>query len=172
MGPLGHPTICHSVIVLQHVCLSVCRSVRRDFRAFAGERVEGMAWNFKCWCILTIFRADEIMVTVCWFSSVWRHFDLVKRVKFWVSGLMYLDHLQNWLVYGHSQLIFLILALFWLSEMGQIWHYRAFPRERMEGIACNFACCSILTTFRTLVGYCCLAPKRQRCHLSDKMRKI
>ena len=107
-----------------------------------------------------------------WFSSVWRHFDLVKRVKFWVSGLMYLDHLQNWLVYGHSQLIFLILALFWLSEMGQIWHFRAFPRERMEGIACNFACCSILTTFRTLVGYCCLAPKRQRCHLSDKMRKI
>ena len=135
MGPLGHPTICHSVIVLQHVRLSVCRSVRRDFRAFAGERVEGMAWNFKCWCILTIFRADEIMVTVCWFSSVWRHFDLVKRVKFWVSGLMYLDHLQNWLVYGHSQLIFLILALFWLSEMGQIWHFRAFPRERMEGIA-------------------------------------
>ena len=58
--------------------MSVCRSVRRDFRAFAGERVEGVAWNFKCWCILTIFRADEIMVTVCWFSSVWRHFDLVK----------------------------------------------------------------------------------------------
>ena len=106
MGPLGHPTICHSVIVLQHVRPSVCPSVWRDFRAFAGERVEGMAWNFKCWCILTIFRAEEIMVTVCWFSSVWRHFDLVKQVKFWVSGLMYLDHLQNWLVYGHSQLIF------------------------------------------------------------------
>ena len=34
--------------------------------------------------------------------------------------LMYLDHLQNWLVYGHSLLIFLILALFWLSETGQI----------------------------------------------------
>ena len=29
--------------------------------------------------------------------------------------LMYLDHLQNWLVYGHSLLIFLILALFWLG---------------------------------------------------------
>ena len=33
--------------------------------------------------------------------------------------LMYLDHLQNWLVYGHSLLIFQILALFWLSESGQ-----------------------------------------------------
>ena len=29
---------------------------------------------------------------------------------------MYLDHLQNWLVYGHGLLIFLILALFWLMK--------------------------------------------------------
>ena len=40
--------------------------------------------------------------------------------------LMYLDHLQNWLVYGHVLLIFLILALFWLSETGQIWGFQAF----------------------------------------------
>ena len=44
----------------------------------------------------------------------------------------YLDHLQNWLVYGHGLLIFLILALFWLRETGQIWGFRAFPGERME----------------------------------------
>ena len=30
--------------------MSVCLSVRRGFRAFAGERMEGMAWNFVCWC--------------------------------------------------------------------------------------------------------------------------
>ena len=30
--------------------------------------------------------------------------------------LMYLDHLQNCLVYGYGLLIFLILALFWLSK--------------------------------------------------------
>ena len=41
--------------------------------------------------------------------------------------LLYLDHLQNWLVYGYGLLIFLILALFWLSETGQIWGFRAFP---------------------------------------------
>ena len=34
--------------------------------------------------------------------------------------LMYLDHLQNWLVQGQGLLIFVILALFWLIEMGQI----------------------------------------------------
>ena len=37
--------------------------------------------------------------------------------------LMYLVHLQNWLDYGHSLLIFLILALFWLREMLQIWGF-------------------------------------------------
>ena len=63
--------------------------------------------------------------------------------------LMYLDHLQNWLVYGDGLFIFLILALFWLSETGEILGFRAFPEERIEGMAWNFACCCILTTFRT-----------------------
>ena len=39
---------------------------------------------------------------------------------------MYLDHLQNWLVYGHGLVIFLILALFGLIETGQIWSFQAF----------------------------------------------
>ena len=63
--------------------------------------------------------------------------------------LMYLDHLQNWLIYGHSLLILLFLALFWLSETGQIWGFRAFPGERIEEMASNFARWCILTTFRT-----------------------
>ena len=67
-------------------------------------------------------------------------------LKFYM--LMYLDHLQNWLVYGHGLLIFLILALFF-SETGQIWGFRAFPGERMEGMAWNFARWCILSTFRT-----------------------
>ena len=68
-------------------------------------------------------------------------------LKFYM--LMYLDHHQNWLVYGLGLLLILILALFWLSETGQIWGFRAFPGERMEGMAWNFACWCILTTFRT-----------------------
>ena len=78
----------------------------------------------------------------------------MKRVKFGVSGyfpentwrkwqkfctLVYLDHLQNWLVYDHGLLIFLIFALFGLSEMGQIWGFRVFPGEHMEEMAPNFA---------------------------------
>ena len=64
-------------------------------------------------------------------------------------SLMYLDDLLYWLVYGHGLLIFLILALFWLNEMGQIWGFRVFPGESWEGMAWNFACWCILTTFRT-----------------------
>ena len=72
------------------------------FRAYPGERMEEMAWNFARCCILTNF--------------------------------------QNWLVYGRGLLIFLILALFWLSETGQIWGFQAYPGERIVGMAWNFAC--------------------------------
>ena len=81
------------------------------FRAFPGERIDEIAWNLASWCILTTFRTDKFISTVCWF--------------------------------------FLILALFWLSETGQIWGFRAFPGERMEEMAWNFARWCILTTFRT-----------------------
>ena len=50
---------------------------------------------------------------------------------------MYRDNLQNWLVYGYGLWIFLILALFWLSETGQIWGLRAFPGECMGEMTWN-----------------------------------
>ena len=59
--------------------------------------------------------------------------------------LMYLDHIQNWLDYGCGLLIFLIRALFSLSETDKIWSFWTFPREHMQRMAWNFACC-ILTT--------------------------
>ena len=68
-------------------------------------------------------------------------------LKFYM--LMYLDHLQNWLVYGHGLVIFLILALFGLSETGQIWGFRVFPGECMEEMTWNFARWCILTTSTT-----------------------
>ena len=50
---------------------------------------------------------------------------------------MYPDHIQNWLDVGYGLLIFLILGLFWLSETGQIWGFRAFLGDRLEGMAWN-----------------------------------
>ena len=68
--------------------------------------------------------------------SICRRTNGGNGLKFYM--LMYPDHLQNRLVYGRGLLIFVVLALFWLSETGQIWGFRAFPGERMEGRAWNF----------------------------------
>ena len=38
--------------------MCVLPSVRRCFREFAGERIEGMVWNLACWCILGTFRTE------------------------------------------------------------------------------------------------------------------
>ena len=46
--------------------------------------------------------------------------------------LVYLGHLQNGLDYGLGLLIFLLLSPVWHNEMGQIWSFWAFPRERMR----------------------------------------
>ena len=63
MGPLVHWTNRNRFTA----CPSVRPSVQRGFQAFAGECMEGLAWNFTCWCILTIFRTDKFMAMVCWF---------------------------------------------------------------------------------------------------------
>ena len=79
------------------------------------------------------------------FSCFWRNFDLAKWVKFGVSGhfpenglkvhvLMYSDQFQKWFDLGHCLLILLLLAQFYLSEMGQIWRFHVFSGERMDGM--------------------------------------
>ena len=99
-----------------------------------------------------------IFFNFCAILTYWNGSNLGFQGIFWRTHggngltfclLMYLDHLQNWLVLGHGLLTFVILALFWLSETGQIWGFRAFPGECMEGMAWNMVCCCILTTSRT-----------------------
>ena len=75
--------------------------------------------------------------------------DRMEEMAWNFACMMYVDHLQNWLVYGHGLMIFLILVLFGLSETGQIWGFRVFLGERMEEMAWNFARWCILTTFKT-----------------------
>ena len=155
-----------TVTVLRHVRPSVCPSVHPDrFPGICRRTHGGNSLKFymlmyldhpQNWLVYGHGLLIFLILTLFWLSE---------RVKFGVSGhfpethggnglkfcmLMYLDHLQNWLVYGHGLLIFfIILALFWLSETGQICGFRAFPGEPMEEMAWNFACWCILTTFRT-----------------------
>ena len=63
---------------------------------------------------------------------------------------MYLDHLQNWLVYGHGLLIILILAVFYLVKWVKFWvsgHLLENPLRKWPEIL--HADVSILSTFRT-----------------------
>ena len=56
--------------------------------------------------------------------------------------LMYPDHLENWLDFGHHLLIFLILAPFWLRETGQMCSFLAFSWQCMKGMCRNLSCSS------------------------------
>ena len=124
MGPLVHPT--------NRDRFTACPSVRPErFQGICQRTHRGNGLKFYMLVYLDHLQNWLVCATVCWFFKFWHYFVLVKRVKFGVSGhfpenawrnglksctLMYLDHLQNWLVYGQGLLIFLILALFWLSE--------------------------------------------------------
>ena len=119
MGSLVHPT--------NRDRFSACASVRIGFRAFFGERMEGIAWNCACWRILTTFRTDYIMVTVYWFSSLWRHFYLVKRVKFGVSGNFSENAWREWPGIVHtgvsSQTSEVIRLWSQFVNFSNFWHY-------------------------------------------------
>ena len=75
-----------------------------------------------CPCICPSVRPKRFMVTVCWFFSFLRYLTLWNGSNLGFPGiswrthegnslkycmLIYLDHLQNWLVYGHG------LSNFW-----------------------------------------------------------
>ena len=130
---------------------------------FVGPSIRpSEAWNTLVWPVLGSvgppdqpwpFYGMSVRPAVCpsvrpeRFPGICRRTHGENGLKFYM--LMYLDHFQNWLVYGYGLLIFQILALFWLSETDQIWGFRAFLEERMEGMAWNFTCWCILTIFRT-----------------------
>ena len=162
MGPLVHPTNRNRFTACPSVRPSVCPSVRPE--GGICRRMHG-GIGLKFYLLMYDHLQNWLVYGLgLWIFQFWHYFDLWNGSNLGFPGisqrtrggnglkfctLMYLDHLQNWLVYGHSLLIFIILALFWHSEMGQIWGFRAFPEERMEGMAWNFACWCILTTFRT-----------------------
>ena len=132
VGPPDQPLPFYGMSVRPSVCpsvrLSVRPSVRRGFLAFAGDCIEGLAWNFTCWCILTIFRTDKFMVTVWWFFKFWRFLDLVKRVKFGVSGYFPENAWRKWPEILHADVSWppSVLISLWLwsgdfSNFGAFW---------------------------------------------------
>ena len=76
---------------------------------------------------VTVLRHFRPSVRPEMFPGIWRKTHGGNGLKFCV--LMYLDHLETWLDYVYGLLIFLLLAPLWLSKTGQIWGFRAFPKE-------------------------------------------
>ena len=88
-------TVCWFFLILVLFWLSETSQIW-GFRTFLGERMEEMAWNFACWCILTTFKTDQFWIKVRWFLKFWHYFDLVKWVRFGVSGHFLENALREW----------------------------------------------------------------------------
>ena len=140
-----------TVTVLQHVRPSV-RPER--FRGICRRMHRGIGLKF--YMLMYFERLQNWLVYdrgLLIFPILALFIYLVKRVKFGVSGHFPENAWREWPEILHadvswpsSELIslwpqsvdFLALALFWLSETGQIWCFRAFPGELMEEMAWNF----------------------------------
>ena len=117
-------------------------------------------WNLTCWYILATCRIDYTLVTVCWLSSFWHNFDLVKWIKFGLS-VHYLENIwKEWPDVWHahvswppSELIrfwwWLVIFSFWSNFDLEKWIKFVFYMHSLENRwTWNLACWCILTTFR------------------------
>ena len=161
MGPLVHPTNRNRFTACPSVRPSISMGLwywelmsRPDPAVLPVGTLQSLEWFWVSRRIFIyshhntyVFSVRCPSVRLDMFPGICRRMHRGIGLKFYM--LVYLHHLQNWLVYGRGLVIFLILALFWLSETGQIWGFRAFPGERMEEMTWNFARWCILSTFRT-----------------------
>ena len=161
MGPLVHPTNRNRFTARPSVRLERFPGICRRTHGRNGLKINMLMYldHLQNWLVYSHGLLIFLILALFWLSEtgqIWG-FYMTPGISQRTHGgnclksctLMYHDHLKNWLVYGHGLVIFIILALFWLSETGQIWGFRAFPRECMEEMAWNFARWFILTTLRT-----------------------
>ena len=90
--------------------------------------------TWVCWSIqptVTILRHVRLSIPLS-IRRGFRAFDgeCMMGMDWNICLLMYLDHFQNWLHYGHSLLIFQILTLIRHSEKGEIWGFQIFSTKK------------------------------------------
>ena len=61
----------------------------QDLCAFSGQRMEVMAWNFACQCILTTFRAGYILVMAVDFQNLGLVLTWPREKWSHISGTLY-----------------------------------------------------------------------------------
>ena len=76
-----------------------------------------------------------LILALCWAKTLMKLWFLALHgrngMKFGMQ--VYNDHLQNWWTFGHGLMVFLLLVLFWLSEMDQIRGSRNFLENAWKG---------------------------------------
>ena len=161
MGPLVHPTNCNRFTACPSVRPSISMGLwywelmsRPDPAVLPVGTLHSLEWFWVSRRIFIYSHHNTYVFSLRCPSLRLERFPGICRgmhrgIGLKLYMLVYLHHVQNWLVYGRGLVIFQILALFWLSETGQIWGFRAFPGERMEEMTWNFAPWCILSTFRT-----------------------
>ena len=84
--------------------LSVCDGIKDNADSSSEFLLQSvwLAWN--CWCILATFGTDYIWVMLCWFSSFWHDFDLVKQDKCAVSRHFHDNVWEEWADICHVNL--------------------------------------------------------------------
>ena len=65
-----------------------------------SEPIGGVAWNLARRCILTTFRTDKILVSVCWFFTFWHHFSLWNWSNLRFLGIFLIMHVESGLKLG------------------------------------------------------------------------
>ena len=84
------------------------------------------------------FRADKIWVIICWFSSFWHHFDLVKQAKFPTSGHFLEKARKEWPELWHADLSWppSELIKFWSWSVDfRFWHHFDWVKQVKFGVS-------------------------------------
>ena len=87
-------------------------------------------------------RTDYILIMVCWFSSFWCHFDLVKQVKFGVSGDFCSERMERmaknlvcWYILTTCLTDYFLVMLCWFSSF---WWYFVWVKQVKFSVSGHF----------------------------------
>ena len=108
------------------------------FWAFPGERMEGISWNLACWCVLTTFTTNKIMVKVCWFSQFWPK----DMGQFWDLGISRRTYEREWPKMWHADVSLspteLIKFWSWSVDFPPFWHHFDLVKHIISGLSRHF----------------------------------
>ena len=94
-GMVVHPDQLHKWLCLGHALVMfligihfLVIHVKFVLHVIFLEHIEELVSNLAWYCVLTIFRTDQILAILCWFSQFWCNFTWWNRAKLGLHFLM------------------------------------------------------------------------------------